>query len=272
MPKITVDGHVFECTVLSAGAIVRVDVPYTVPVTETLRQLAQQEAQRQFGRMPQIIFRNAKPLSSTQEIVQFEGEDEPWVSLQTDTDTERRARQIVNTWLAENKVVGHFANAAPVKFMHDRNDWLNIGRSLDMPTTPVDRIQKTEGYTTHQKANATEQSAEVYINGGYHTLGAVVHELFHTLAHPKLGEVFDGVGPNLEEAMTEYLTCMATRFFFRTDVEGQPIYVTGLKILRAGISAGAFTESDLIAAFFQREPQSVKKMSGYYYDELNRPK
>jgi hypothetical protein len=270
MPNITVDGHVFECIPVKKGAAIVVKVPFTIHMSAGLHERAQQEVRTRFVGVKDVFFENATPLSSTQELIEFEGDEEPWVSVQTDSDTERRARLIVNGWLAEKEINGNFSNIAPVKFIHGSQEWRKIGRQHDMPTTPVDRIDMTEGYTTHQKENATVQSAEVFINGDNHTVGAVVHELFHTLSHPMLGNVWDGVGPHLEESLTEYLTCMATRLFYRRDIRGNTIYSKGLMILRKGIDDNAFTEQDLINVFFKCDETNLKKVSKYYHDELNK--
>jgi hypothetical protein len=261
MPKLTADGYVFDYLV--TGSYAFIEVPFTVRVTQGLRGRVEEEVFNRTGKTLTVIFGNALPPSATREIVRFEGEDEPWVSLQTEAHTVRQARQIVDTWLAEHQLQPPYTNSAQVSFVYGQTQWRAVGRQHEMPHAPVDRIDITEGYTTHQAKKATTQSAQVAINGDYHTLGAVVHELFHTVAHASLGEIFVGVGPYLEEAITEYLTCMSMRLFLRRDIQGGLMYADRLAIIRLGITAGAFDERDLINAFFSCDAVPVKKILDY---------
>lgn len=267
MPKVTACGLTLEYELKTA--FTKVYLPFAVEASAALQNATQQQLALLGVNLP-VIFFNAKPFDAYQEYIEFEGDDEPWVIITTPNQTEARARLIVNTWLTEYHVQPLFPNTAPVHFINGQAEWRGVGAQQDLTSTPVERIDKTEGYTTPQQKGATGQSSQVYINGNHHTLGAVVHELFHTLAHPELGNIWEGTGPNLEEALTEYLTCMATRLFLRTDIQGGLIYAKGVRILRSGIAQAVFNDQDITNLYFFRDPQALKKIHDYYYAEENK--
>lgn len=216
-----------------------------------------------------VLFKNAEPpdLTVRRAVGYYPGGTPTLILFGDDADI-KRARAIVNTYLQAAGIVPAYPNTAPITVVHGEHEWLMVGRQQEPPTTPTDRIKVTEGYTT-QQSHDVEQTAEIFINGAHHTMYAIVHEIFHSLSSKTLSSIWEGAGPNLEEAMTEYFTCLATGLFLRFDVRGDTIYAKGLKILRAGIDDGAFSDADMQAAYFGGDATALHKISDYFYPLFN---
>ncbi|MBB3239179.1 hypothetical protein FHW68_000651 [Pseudomonas sp. Tn43] len=241
-----------------------IDALFAFEATEHRRAIAQDK----LG-LP-VVFKNAKPPSPPTATLKLK------INHHLPPDEKiQRARGIVNAFLSEHGIVPIFCNSADVVIVDDDIEWLKVGRKHDMATTPTERIRRTEGYTTQnsiQPPNSKEQppTAKVFINGNNHTIGAIVHEIFHSISSPALSDVWEGAGPPLEEALTEYMTCVASRQYLRHDIAGDPLYERGLGILRDGIGEGGFTEADLILAYFHCTSELISPISKYFYLHLNK--
>lgn len=112
----------------------------------------------------------------------------------------------------------------------------------------------TEGATSPHPRGARE----VAINRDFHTLYAVVHELFHAVEADDVA----ALGPGLFEGLTEYLTVAASGLDARRDPTGEGhTYQSNLDGVRAALASFVplVTEPDLFTAYFAGDFTAIKQ-------------
>jgi hypothetical protein len=107
----------------------------------------------------------------------------------------------------------------------------------------------------------------IRINGGFHTTGTIVHEMFHSLSHPAHDSVFNVSNP-VNEGLTEYLTNEATGHDRRYARDGTGTYTAEAEAIRRAIQSGAITDEDVRNAYFRGDRQAIAKVSAAADHEL----
>jgi predicted Rdx family selenoprotein len=167
----------------------------------------------------------------------------------TNTEKVSSARVIVNTFLNINSISPIYNNIAEIKFISDLSEWRAIVRREDFRKMTNESIDTIEAITTPNIAGSSKPpvpSAKIYINSNNHSIGTIVHEIFHTISDTTLTISLG----RLEEGVTEYITCKAMNILVRKDKKGYPIYDSEVQILRDKVKAGELSEQDILEAYF----------------------
>jgi hypothetical protein len=177
-----------------------------------------------------------------------------------------RAKQLVKTFLADvvaptgTSVAGlaDIVTALPVEPVNAAmfGIWMQTNQIIGSKNAG-----STEGVTTSKDRGARK----VAINLDFHTLYAIVHELFHVVE----ANTVASLGPGLYEGLTEFMTITASGLDIRRDRTGQGYtYRSNLHALRTALADFPLvTEPDLYKAYFEGDLTAIKRsFESTFYD------
>ncbi len=258
MPTVTirVDGRdwVLNYIKVNNGMKAKVDVPKGFPKMALAKGYAGQMIQDKLG-IP-VLFENIAQ-DSLPKPKNFEKK-------------KSQAIEIVGAFL-KRFIIAPKHSIPPIEIIGDENQWLftvplaDSGNSVVQKTNShrnIDVDMVTEGITPRRQQG--KEIEKIYMNGSYFTVWAIVHEIFHSLSDDIVSE-FWTCGKQLEEAMTEYMTCLASDLYYRKSRKGNPIYQKELIALRTGRNQHHFTEQDIFDAYFGGDKGALKKI----FDSFN---
>jgi hypothetical protein len=117
----------------------------------------------------------------------------------------------------------------------------------------ADNAASTEGATSPHKRG----TRKVAINQEFHTLYAIVHELFHVLEADNVA----GLGPGLYEGLTEFMTTSASALDVRRDMTGNGYtYQSNVRTVRKTlVDFPVVTEKDLYKTYFEGDLTAIQQ-------------
>jgi Domain of unknown function (DUF4157) len=174
----------------------------------------------------------------------------------TDEEKVRIAKRLVEEYLTSSGIthIGDEVLAGQKVEILGESAWKGI---VSKESGSRYKPEEIEGLTS----NAKRGSRNLWINSAYHTLPAIVHELFHTLEHDSMRSRVD----SLVEGITEYFTTAATGVEKRLTQTKQTLYTVPLTFIRSELASGSVTVQVLREMYFYgSHPDTMKALEDRY--------
>jgi hypothetical protein len=119
----------------------------------------------------------------------------------------------------------------------------------------VQKVRESRTKGEPEDIEAFELNKKIYINGANHTIGTIVHELFHHVSNNAFGD------EDWDEAMTEYFTQHALAVDARFSLNRKSaIYMSNVRMLTSAMTTLNMEQKDIVALYFSSDKAQAQKI------------